>query len=538
MTETLTGTDRSAGMTYGEMLQQDTRPVPQHLLDESPMPPGDMRVPAVVYYDKTFHDFEIEHLWKRVWQLACHEDELANVGDYVTYDVANLSFLLVRTGEGPDDIAAHRNACLHRGRKLRECDGKGAKMLRCAFHGWSWKLDGAMNEIPCQWDFPSVDMNDYGLPEAMVARWGGLVFINPDSDAEPFETWLGDFPKVMETLPQERRFKAVHVRKKMRVNWKTCQEAFMEAYHSVATHPTLMETLGDANTRYDVFGNYSRAVSPTAVRSPHLAGKPAYEPVPDGRQYARYRHPMSGHIYERAGENLVHIIEESGNVSVFDESGNWIEGEMTQADPHLCMWVGGPQVPGFEDVPINIVDPPNGMTSREYAAEKRRAELRRTMGAQLEFVDPDAICDAELIDAIYYSVFPNWHPWGPFNALNYRFRPLSDDPNECLFEVMLFAASPTEDRPPPARPIDLDFDEDWTDVAGLGPLAKIFQQDSLNLPWVQQGMKNIESGELVFGNYNESKIRHFHEQYQRWLGVDYKAILEGTSVEVRKPAGT
>ena len=121
------------------------------------MPPGEQRVPTSIYYTKEFHDLEVERLWKRVWQLACHEDELASIGDYVVYDIAHLSFLLVRTGDGPDDIAAYRNACLHRGRKLRERDGSCAKVLRCPFHGWSWKLDGSLNEIPCQWDFPDVE---------------------------------------------------------------------------------------------------------------------------------------------------------------------------------------------------------------------------------------------------------------------------------------------------------------------------------------------------------------------------------------------
>ena len=47
----------------------------------------------------------------------------------------------------------------------------------------------------------------------------------------------------------------------MRCNWKACQEAFMESYHVVATHPTLMQSLGDANTRYDAYGNYPQSAS-------------------------------------------------------------------------------------------------------------------------------------------------------------------------------------------------------------------------------------------------------------------------------------
>jgi len=216
VTETLTGTDRSAGVSYEELLDADSRAdkIPDHLRAASPMPPGDMRVPAQVYYSRAFHDLEVEQLWKRGWQLACHEDELPNVGDHVVYDIASLSFLLVRTGEGADDIKAYRNACLHRGRKLRECDGKGAKVLRCAFHGWSWKLDGELNEIPCQWDLPSVDPETYGLPEAQVAPHRRYAFLNPDLDPLPFEPFLGPLPLTQPPLPSHPRCKAAPAAKR------------------------------------------------------------------------------------------------------------------------------------------------------------------------------------------------------------------------------------------------------------------------------------------------------------------------------------
>ena len=135
MVETVTGTNRSEGISYTELLHSDSRSVPAYLIDESPMQPGPTEVPAWVYYSRAFHELEVEKLWSRVWQLACHEDELSEVGDHVVYDIAHLSFLLVRTGLDPDDICAYRNSCLHRGRKLREVDGKARDNGDC--HGKS-----------------------------------------------------------------------------------------------------------------------------------------------------------------------------------------------------------------------------------------------------------------------------------------------------------------------------------------------------------------------------------------------------------------
>ena len=42
----------------------------------------------------------------------------------------------------------------------------------------------------------------------------------------------------------------------------------MEAYHVVATHPQLLAGIGDANSQYDVWGNFSRAITPERHAEP------------------------------------------------------------------------------------------------------------------------------------------------------------------------------------------------------------------------------------------------------------------------------
>lgn len=524
MTEVLTGTDRSAGVSLSHLQELDSHPVSDILRNESPMEPGNTRVPAHVYSSKAWHDLEVEKLWSKVWQLTCLEEEIPNVGDYHVYDIATLSFLIVRTA--PDEIKAYRNACLHRGRKLRTCDGEGAHNLRCPFHGWAWNLDGSLKEIPCHWDFPDVEAADYGLAEALVDTWDGFVFINPDRDAEPLADFLGDIDQHFTHLPFAKRTKSVHVRKIMPMNWKVCQEAFMEAYHTVATHPTLMESLGDANTRYDVFHNMSRAISPQAVESPHLANMTRYEQLPDGRHFERWRHPINGHVYERVELNRVSVINLDGIESFFDMDGNHLEGPQTQADPHMCMWVGGPNLPGMEDIPTMLpplADTPEGWAENRAAAAKvKRDVLVKQWG---DMIDMSQVSDGELVDAMFYSVFPNWSPWGCFHYIFYRFRPNGDDPETCIFEVMFFPPAPDpNNRPPLATITDLGIDDDWTMATELGALAKVFQQDSLNLPHVQTGLKAQEQQEVIFASYNESKIRHFYHHLFNWLDVNETSV--------------
>jgi phenylpropionate dioxygenase-like ring-hydroxylating dioxygenase large terminal subunit len=222
-------------------------------------------VPAERYFSKAFHDLEVEKVWKRVWQMACHEDDIPEVGDSLPYDIAGLSFLVVRTA--PDEIKAYYNACLHRGRKLKEARGKKATELRCEFHGWCWHLDGRLKEIPCEWDFAYLDKAKQNLPEARVGRWGRFVFINPDPSCQSLEDFVGDLSSHFSVLPYEKRYKEAHVAKIVRANWKTTMQAFMEAYHVITTHPQIITGhTQDANTKYDVFGNYSRAITVAGMR--------------------------------------------------------------------------------------------------------------------------------------------------------------------------------------------------------------------------------------------------------------------------------
>ena len=75
MTETITGTNRSAGISFTELLNDDTGPVDDILRDESRvgLREGNTRIPAWYYTSPEFHALEVEKLWSRVWQLACLE---------------------------------------------------------------------------------------------------------------------------------------------------------------------------------------------------------------------------------------------------------------------------------------------------------------------------------------------------------------------------------------------------------------------------------------------------------------------------------
>ena len=511
MVETKTGHNRSNGIAYNDLLRSDTVAPPSIYLEDSPMSAGVTKVATHRYWSREEHEREVERLWKRVWQMACHEDDIPNVGDTHVYDIASLSFLIVRTT--PDEVKAFPNACMHRGRALCDNHRKGLKVLRCPFHGWSWTLEGKLKEIPCHWDFPTVTEEEYSLPEVRVGYWGGFVFINPDPGCEPLEDFLGDIDRHF-SRPFSRRYKAAHMVKRLPCNWKVAQEAFMESYHVVGTHPVLLPDFSDTSSKYDVWPNISRAMSASGPPSAHTdLVHPDPTAFPDGKAFTSFINPISKHRFTRLAEDRVEVTLPNGKTGIFDADANHVEGEVQSADPHMCNWMGGKIPPGEEDAPYTF----SGVSTRVYrdeGADKRREEMRPQFG---DYVD--SISDADLNDAIFYSVFPNIHPWADFNPIFYRFRPDGDNPEQSLHEVMFMLPVPDgQHRPQPAKCTFLDLHDDYTLATEFGTrLNKIFNQDYLNHRGVQKGLRNHPKGEVIFASYQESKIRHFHETLSKWL---------------------
>ena len=54
-------------------------------------------IPIEAYVSQDYVRRENELLWPKVWQIACREEEIPNVGDFYTYDILDESIIVVRT---------------------------------------------------------------------------------------------------------------------------------------------------------------------------------------------------------------------------------------------------------------------------------------------------------------------------------------------------------------------------------------------------------------------------------------------------------
>jgi len=454
------GADTEGMLPFDKILEADGGAHSIALADRGLYRARPRSIPFSRYTDPALVELELEHIWGKCWTVACREEDIPEVGDRARYDIVDTSYLIVRSE--PDTIRAFYNSCRHRGRRL--CDGPSSgDKIQCPFHGWTWNLDGNLSWVPGREDFPHVRDEKFGLIEVRVERWGGNVFINPDPEAAPLADALGVLKQHFLESPQEERFTALLMHKKIRANWKLAQEAFMEAYHMVETHWDALPFSGDANTQYDCWSSddnrycVSRVLTPLAVASPYMEGK------------------ISN------AEALRAFLDNAGYTG--DAPGGDHLGEL-----------------------------------RGFAAGLRRKQLAAETGR-----DFDAMPNSQMIDAVKYFMFPNFHPWwGEGVPLWYRFLPISRDPNECLMEVRLLAPLPASgQRPPPAKVVAVDFDQRCTEVPELSFLGHIFDQDMGNLEHVQAGIKAAPKrlATCTLARNQESSLMHFHEVYAERLDL-------------------
>ncbi|ARN75710.1 aromatic ring-hydroxylating oxygenase subunit alpha [Oceanicoccus sagamiensis] len=447
---------RSDSISYQQLLDQEKNPVPEALRVSTETYLGSEPLSTDRYLSRDYYELEKTQLWPKVWQSVCRETEIADAGDFYTLDIASYSVVVVRTEDG--EIKAYLNSCLHRGRQLKSGSGN-SRDLKCPFHGFRWDLDGDFIGAPCAWDFPHIDDKHFSLAPVKVDTWGGWVFINRDNDAVSLKDYMGVMGEHFQRWQPEKTYKAMHLKKVLRCNWKLAHEAFIESFHTVATHPQLLPYTADANSQYDCFNDHvSRTITPMGVVSPNLLNTTEQQSV---NQWLT--------IYGVATED-------------------------------------------------NLPTIPEGMKAREYLGQLNIERFSEMYQQDLSAF----VTHSEVLDAILYSVFPNFAPWAGYRPnVTYRFLPYEDSHELCTMEIMLLMRFPNgEQRPKDVAITFVGPDQTFAETEGIDAgLAKVFDQDFSNLPMVQKGLKSLAGGEIQLANYQEVRIRHFHQTLDKYINA-------------------
>lgn len=421
------------------------------------------------YLSRDFARGENEHLWSKVWLVAGRVEELAEVGDFLTFNIANESIVVAR---GKNGLVAYHNVCPHRGRRLADGCGRSSQ-FRCRYHGWTFNLEGKNTQVLDREDWGgALDDERLDLWPVRVDSWAGFIWICMDPEGESLAEYLETIPEHLDPFELEEMRYRWRVELHLPVNWKVALEAFMEGYHVSATHPQLITVAGNDYTQSYAHGKhahfgYWKDVQPLGTSSPRL----------------------SGNVYADAREGVVEFFRQ------IEEDLNAIQTDRDFEAAKKIMDL--------------LPEGTDAMTAMGTAIELGRQAAIEDGTNYPERLTYEALAKA----GSDWHIFPNCVtlPWFD-GALWYRARPDGvdpDNPDKCIFEIWSLKRYAKGKQPKVETRVITD---PTNESVGL-----ILDQDIANMTEVQAGMKSSMFKYARPNPVQEMEVINFHRTLERYV---------------------
>lgn len=224
-------------------------------------------LPAEWYTDPARFRAERARIFRHSWQFVGYADQLPAGGSFLSARIADTPLVITRDQDGA--LHAFVNVCRHRGSELVQAENGRAKTLQCAYHAWTYNLDGTLRAAPGAKDEVDFVPGDFSLFSVPIETWGPLIFVNLDRAATPLAATLGELPRLAAEagapLGAMRR-RASHTYD-IAANWKVVVDNYLECYHCPVAHKgftSLIDTNEYTTVAYDWFSVQVGAMKPAA----------------------------------------------------------------------------------------------------------------------------------------------------------------------------------------------------------------------------------------------------------------------------------
>lgn len=206
-------------------------------------------LPPAVYADPDFHRFEMDAVFGAEWLCVGRQEQIPEVGDYLSVTRAGEPLIVVRANDGGirvmSAVCQHRAMCLTASVERTDEDmldppdlqSGSTRSFKCPYHYWVYDLDGQLIGAPEMTRTTGFDMADIQLPGLAVEVWQGFIFANFEVNAAPLTPRLGALDAVLENYDVGSLVTVDPVTiPDVPFNWKIMIENFMEMYHNSRLH--------------------------------------------------------------------------------------------------------------------------------------------------------------------------------------------------------------------------------------------------------------------------------------------------------------
>ena len=192
-------------------------------------------LPARWYSDPEVAELEHEKIFARSWTLLCPEAKLASPGDHVVGQSGRVPVVVTRDAEG--QLHGFVNVCRHRAHPVAMKDGC-RKLLQCRYHGWTYTLDGRLQNAPRM--SREMDFDRETLARARSPSTPGAASCSsiptPPRPACTTSTRRSSRSRSSATWASPTGSSATHWVYPIEANWKVFVENATECYHCPTVH--------------------------------------------------------------------------------------------------------------------------------------------------------------------------------------------------------------------------------------------------------------------------------------------------------------
>jgi phenylpropionate dioxygenase-like ring-hydroxylating dioxygenase large terminal subunit len=197
-----------------------------------------------VYTDADVFARELSHIFETGWIFVGHDSQIPEPGDLYATRIGRQPVMMIRHDDG--SVKVLHNRCPHRGAQLVP-DGPGhARILRCAYHGWTFRPDGRVRTMTQEGGYAGScltrDNPDASVRAAAhVGVYRGFVFAALGASVPPLEEWLGGVASSIDNMVDRAPAGRLEVtggvlRYRHRCNWKLFLENLNDLLHPMVAH--------------------------------------------------------------------------------------------------------------------------------------------------------------------------------------------------------------------------------------------------------------------------------------------------------------
>ncbi len=190
-------------------------------------------LPGEFYTDAGWLRREIDGLFLDEWICVGRAEEVAQPGDFFTFDLVGEPILVVRGQDGV--IRALANVCRHRGTVIASGSGNARKFL-CPYHHWAYDTTGQLLNAPHLDAHEAFDRERCRLPEIRLESWRGFLFVCLGDAPADLAARLAPLDAVIGNYHLEQMALRHLADATWETNWKCLLENFMEGYHLTPLH--------------------------------------------------------------------------------------------------------------------------------------------------------------------------------------------------------------------------------------------------------------------------------------------------------------